>query len=97
MKNTFESRLHLNQTSFSKFLSSQHPNHQERVDPILLYIKTKFFSDDHLNGLIQLLDIAPLNLMISEYSFRLELSSISGSICLTKMLRAEGIIAFYCC
>ena len=74
-----------------------HINHQGRLDPILLYIKTKFCSDDHLNGLIQLLDIAPLNLMISEYSFRLEPSSISGSICLTKILRAEGIIAFYCC
>ena len=44
-------------------------------------------------GLIEILDIAPLNLMISEYSFRLELSSISGSVCLTKILRAEGIIA----
>ena len=34
---------------------------------------------------------------VGEYLFRLELSSIFGSICLTKILQAEGIISFYYC
>ena len=95
MKNTFESRLQSNIILEIPFIptSTIKGGWTQSYFPF----KTKFYSDDHLNGLIQLLDTAPLNLMISEYSFRLELSSISGSICLTKILRAEGIIAFYCC
>ena len=95
MKNTYESRLQSNFIFEIPFIPTS--TNKGGWTQSYFTLNQKIFPGDHLNGMIQFLDKASLNLMISEYSFLLELSSISGSICLTKIMRAEGIIAFYFC